>query len=277
MSEEKNDASTMDSGALLKEKILKDHPRLGPDDTFTFSCQPGISCFNHCCVDVNVFLSPYDVLRLKKRLGMSSEEFLDKYAIMPIQRDMKTPVVMVKMNEDEGKACPFLTEKGCGVYSDRPWPCRMYPLGLASPGQAGGEEQFYFLLKEDVCQGHETGQQWTVSGWITAQEIEEYNEIGELYSEITLHPKIAEGKALEPRQLNMLWTACYDLDKFRRFLFETSFFEKFDVDAETIERLKTDDLELLKFGFKWIKFFVLQEQTMAVKDEVHQAAKEMLS
>lgn len=277
MSEAKSDTCTMDSGVLLKEKILKDHPRLGLDDKFSFSCQPGISCFNHCCVDVNIFLSPYDVLRLRKRLGMNSEEFLDKYAIMPIQRDMTTPVVMVKMDEDEGKACPFLTEKGCGVYTDRPWPCRMYPLGLASPGEGSGEEQFYFLLKEDVCQGHEAGQEYTVSEWMTTQEIEEYNEMGKLYSEIMLHPKIVDGKELAPRPLNMLWTACYDLDKFRHFLFDTSFFDKFDIDADEIERLKTDDVALLKFGFKWIKFFVLQEQTMAVKDEVHQAAKAMLS
>jgi len=56
----------------LQEKILTDSPRLGPDDTFKFACHPGISCFNKCCGDVNIFLSPYDVLRMKRRLEMTS-------------------------------------------------------------------------------------------------------------------------------------------------------------------------------------------------------------
>ena len=56
----------------LQEKILEDFDRLGPDDQFTFGCHPGVSCFNCCCSDVNIFLSPYDVLRLKQRLGMTS-------------------------------------------------------------------------------------------------------------------------------------------------------------------------------------------------------------
>ena len=134
----------------LKDKILADYPRLGLDDKFTFACHPGVSCFNRCCNDVNIFLSPYDVLRMKKRLGMVSSDFLDKYALLPVQKDMKTPVVVLRMNDDESKACPFLTDEGCGIYSDRPWPCRMYPLGLAAQkdtpdGWRG--DRFDFLLQ----------------------------------------------------------------------------------------------------------------------------------
>jgi Fe-S-cluster containining protein len=141
-----------DERGRLEEKILTDHPRLGPDDTFKFGCHPGVSCFNKCCSDVNIFLSPYDVLRLKRRLGMTSGEFLDKYALLPVQKDMKTPVVMLRMNDDEIKTCQFLTDGGCGIYTDRPWPCRMYPLGLAAQkdtpdGWRG--ERFYFLLQEE--------------------------------------------------------------------------------------------------------------------------------
>ena len=59
---------TADPTQQLQEKILEDYPRLGPDDTFQFACHPGVSCFNRCCGDVNIFLSPYDVLRLKTGL-----------------------------------------------------------------------------------------------------------------------------------------------------------------------------------------------------------------
>lgn len=261
----------------LQEEILENYPRLRRADTFKFRCHPGISCFNHCCADVNIFLSPYDVLRMKNRLGLESGEFLDRFAVMPVQRDMKTPVVVLRMNDDEEKTCPFVTNTGCALYEDRPWPCRMYPLGLASPSEASREEEFFFLLEEDVCQGHECDVEWTVARWIEEQGIELYNEFGEFHKRITLHPEIQEGKPLEPKQTEMLFTACYDLDKFRRFLFETSFFERFEIAPGTIEQLKTDDVELLRLGFRWIRFFVLKENTLRVWEEVLKARQEQLS
>jgi len=53
----------MDSIQNLKEEIMKEYPRLTRDDTFTFACHPGVSCFNQCCRDVNIFLTPYDIIR----------------------------------------------------------------------------------------------------------------------------------------------------------------------------------------------------------------------
>ncbi len=80
----------------LQEKILAEYPRLGADDTFRFGCHAGVSCFNRCCGDANIFLSPYDVLRMKKRLDMTSSDFLDQYALMPVQKEMQTPVVVLR-------------------------------------------------------------------------------------------------------------------------------------------------------------------------------------
>ena len=169
MSDEEKPSGPENARRALEEQILKDAPRLGPDDRFKFACHPGVSCFNRCCGDVNIFLSPYDVLRMKKRLGICSTELLDKYCLVPVQKDMRTPVVILRMNDDEAKTCPFLTESGCGIYSDRPWPCRMYPLGLAAQkdtpdGWRG--ERFYFLLKEKGCQGFGEAKEWTVNEWI---------------------------------------------------------------------------------------------------------------
>ena len=49
---------------------------ISPQDTFRFSCSPVVVCFNECCRDLNQFLTPYDILRLKNHLGLSSGEFL---------------------------------------------------------------------------------------------------------------------------------------------------------------------------------------------------------
>ena len=133
----------------FKEHILKEYPRLTKEDKFTFSCHKGVPCFNACCGDVNIFLTPYDIIRLRKNLGISSNELLKKYTISPFDKNLKYPVVMLKMEDNEKKSCPFVGLHGCGVYPDRPWACRMYPLGLASPGDNGDDlnEEFYFLLK----------------------------------------------------------------------------------------------------------------------------------
>jgi Fe-S-cluster containining protein len=279
MSDDGKTPSDGDPRELLKEKLLEDHARLGPDDTFKFGCHPGISCFNICCSDVNIFLSPYDVLRLKERLGISSTEFLEKYTLLPVQRDMTTPVVLLKMNEDENRSCPFVTEKGCGVYTDRPWPCRMYPVGLATSrdSEDGWQgERFYFLLKEDSCLGHQEDREWTIREWMDNQEVDAYDEWGEAYKELSLHKFFEEIGDLPPSKMEMFFNSTYDLDKFRGFVFGSSFLDRFEVDEDFVHQMREDDEALLRLGFHWIRFALFGEQTMKVKPEAAEEVQEKL-
>jgi Fe-S-cluster containining protein len=261
---------------LLQEKIIEEYPRLGPDDTFTFACHPGVSCYNKCCGDVNIFLMPYDVLRMKRRLGIPSSEFLEKYVLLPVQKDMKTPVVMLRMNDDEAKTCPFLTDGGCGIYGDRPWPCRMYPLGMAArkdtpDGWRG--DQFYFLLHEDVCKGFGEPKQWTIREWLENQGIDEYDEWGQAFKELTLHSFFEKGGILSPEKMHMFYTSCYDLDAFREFVFESTLLQRFDVDEDFIEEMRYSEEALLRFAFLWLRFSLFGEKTVKIKEEVMEAFK----
>ena len=251
----------------FREQILQEYPRLGPDDKFRFACHPGVSCFNRCCHDVNIFLTPYDLLRLKDRLHMSSEEFIAEHTIIPLAKEMKLPVVQLKMKEGADLACPFLTAQGCGVYEDRPWACRMYPLGLASPGgdPSAPEEEFYFLLQEEHCAGHAEAKEWTIREWIEDQGIGPYDEMGERFKQISMHGFLQKPEPLDPRRIEMFFTACYDVDKFRRFVFDSSFLERFDLDEQTIEEIRNDDVELLKFGFRWVRYCVFGEPTLQMR------------
>jgi Fe-S-cluster containining protein len=253
----------------FKEKILKDYERMGLDDRFKFGCHPGVPCFNECCSDVNIFLTPYDVLRMKNALGMDSAEFLDQYTQMPIEKHMRYPVVMFKLDdEQEGKPCQLVGENGCTIYADRPWPCRMYPLGLASPKEGEeGEEEFYFLMKEDVCHGFAEPREWTVREWLADQGIEPYDEFGRLFKELTLHDHFDQGKGLAPEKMNMFHMACYDLDTFRRFIFDSTFLKRFAVEKEILAKIKDDDEELLRFSFRWLKFALFGEQTIMIRPE----------
>jgi Fe-S-cluster containining protein len=257
----------------LKEAILKEYPRLKKDSEFKFSCHPGISCFNNCCGDVNVFLTPYDVIRLKNRLKISSQEFLDKYTFLPIDENQNHPVLMLRLNQDEDKTCQFVGPKGCTVYEDRPWSCRMFPLGVASPkddGQ-GDADDFYFIIEEPVCKGYFEDKSFIVQQWLTDQKVEEYDEMGKLFKEISLHDYFQKGKKLDPPKLEMFYTVCYNIDKFREFVFESTFLKRFVVADDVVEKIKTDDKELLKFGFEWLKYCLFGEKTIKINSKSAEA------
>jgi len=176
------------------ENPLENARKLKLDDTFTFSCNHSLSCFNQCCADINIVLTPYDIIRIKNRLNISSDEFLNKYAVIPFGKQQKLPVVLLKMTENEGKTCPFVEGSGCSVYADRPWACRMYPLGLAASDKG---EEFYFIMQEEGCLGLSEKKEMTVQDWLADQGIKEYNEIGQHFQEITMHPFFKSGKDLD--------------------------------------------------------------------------------
>jgi len=253
---------------ILNEKILKDYPRLTENDSFEFQCHPGVSCFNKCCSDVNIFLTPYDIIRLKNHLGITSSEFLDRYTLLPVADDLRHPIVMLKMDEDKVN-CPFVTDMGCSVYEDRPWSCRMYPVGEASPNMNDDHlDGFYFLLKEDVCQGYEEkGKIWTIKEWIKNQGVIDYILPGERFKQISLHEFFSKAQAIEPYKLEMFYMVCYDIDKFRSFVFESTFLKRFIVDEEQIKIMKDDDLELLLFGFEWLRYALFGEEVIEVNEE----------
>ena len=40
-----------------------------------------------------------------------------------------------------------------------------------------------------------------------------------------------------------------------------------DVDSDEIEKIKTDEIALMKFGFKYLKYILMLEETLKVKEE----------
>jgi len=235
--------------------------RMGAEHRFRFRCYPGISCFTQCCQDVNIALTPYDVLRLKNALGIPSSEFLDKYTLVVPQKKRLLPLVLLKMN-DTDKRCFFVTEKGCAVYEDRPWPCRMYPLDAADDGT------YHLVTDHSRCKGLNEQEVHKIAEWLQEQGIEVYDEMNDLLSSITYTLQIEEFKNIEnPQIASMIFMSLYNLDRFREFVFKSSFLDRLFVESEKIEKIKNDDLELLKFAYDWIKFGLFGEKRFWVKDQ----------
>ena len=200
-----------DDAQDMKEKILREYPRLGVNDKFKFACHSKLACFTHCCADVNIALTPYDVLRLRKRIGMGSEDFIEKYTVLPpMAPGQKLPMVYLRMSEAD-KRCQFVGEKGCSVYEDRPWACRMYPIGHASGRTEANPqgEDFYFILRDRRCDGLDEERELTIREWMESQATGDYDAANDEYKELSLHPFLTRGYALEPQHRQMFFMACY--------------------------------------------------------------------
>ena len=242
-----------------RKKTHADKPeRMDADHVFEFSCSPGLPCFTQCCQDVTIVLTPYDVLRMKNALGISSEEFLDKYTLILSKNHKLIPLVLLKMNEQD-KKCPLVTENGCSIYEDRPWPCRMFPLDENDDGT------FRIIANRKLCQGLSSGEKWPISEWLVDQGVAIYEQMNDLFAQVTAPLQATDLDIDNPKIYQMTFMALYNLDKFREFVFKSTFLDKFDVDQTTIEKIKRSDIELLKFSFDWVKFGVFGQKTFTVK------------
>ena len=236
---------------------LEGHIKKG--ETFRFRCHKELDCFNRCCRNLNLFLSPYDVLRLKQGLGISAGEFIDQYTDAVLRKGKHLPELLLRMNDDEEATCSFLSEEGCTAYPFRPDTCRTFPAehGIYYD-ENGKKERVLFLRPPTFCEGiHET-RELTLESWQKDQEAETHNAMNELWGEVealfATDPWGAEGAG--GKRAKMAFMAAYNVDAFRAFLFESSFLKRCKIKSDLKMRLKRDDVAVMKFGFEWIKLFL---------------------
>ncbi len=245
----------------------KKTPLMTFQDNFRFHCHPGVKCFTSCCADVTIVLAPYDVLRLKNRLGITSGEFLERHTHILAKEKQVFPVVVLKMSENEKKSCPFVTDQGCTVYEDRPWACRMFPLDVDK------DEKFSVIAAHERCFGLLEDQEMRVIEWLEDQGVMDYQRVNNYYAELTNNPRLKDLEVENERIRQMVYMAAYDLDRFRAFALETRFLDMFDFDEVFREQIRVDDTDLLKLGLDWINFGLFGAKTLKVKPEVLEAKK----
>ncbi len=238
----------------IKKNNEIDNGLLALDTTFTFSCHKDLSCFTQCCSDVNILLTPYDIIRLKKRLNLSSGELLERHTIRVTRENLGLPLVFLKMKDDKEKTCPFVCPDGCMIYEDRPWSCRSYPLQPQSSHDTDKQEgESYSLMKWPFCLGFHEKKMWTVREWELDQGLGIYKELEALFKELAAQKNLQDQEIVNGEMHYMFYNACYDIDRFRDYVFESRFFEDLNIDKETIETIKFDDVKLLKLCFEWLK------------------------
>jgi len=256
---------------MVKKPLSKEKQGLTvltPENDFRFECRQDLDCFTRCCRNITIVLTPYDILRMKNVLNISSGEFLTNYTMSMIG-DTGLPVVLLKMKDDDEKNCPFVTRQGCMIYPDRPWSCRIYPLQPESSKiteRAG--KQYYSVMDVPFCLGFEASRSLALTEWIEEQGVSVYQKMEAPFKTITTNAFLGQNKITNTNIQEMIYMACYDLDRFKRFIVESTFLEHFEVEPEVVRKIKEDDVELYYFAMRWLEYGLLGQHVLKVKPAV---------
>jgi len=252
---------------------------LGGEKVIQFRCHKHVKCWNACCSNIDITLTPYDLVRLKNRLDMSSGDFLKRYTV-PYEMD-KDGMPGVKLRPVEGgTACQFMQPEGCGVYEDRPTACRYYPVALLS---LRNQEEFvdrtsYALVQEAHCLGHQEPQSQTIDQYRQEQGVDLYDEKARGWRQLVLKRKSAGPGIGRPPELSnqLFFMASYDVDRFRAFVSSETFNRTYDVPLEVMATLLADDEALMEFGANFLKHVLFNEKFLDERDGAFEARMERL-
>ena len=238
--------------------------------TIQFQCRKGIDCWNACCSNIDISLTPVDILRLSRRLDISTTEFLMQYTF-PYELE-PNGIAGVKFKPVEnGSACQFMRPEGCDVYSDRPTACRYYPVALLSMRRSDEttDRSAFALVKESHCHGHNEPRQISIEDYRQEQGVVEYDELGRGWRQLVLKKKSSGPTIGAPskRSLQLWFMACYDLDRFRDFIASTAFNDVYDIPWDEMQKILSTDDELMLFAFRFLRQTMFGEETIIMKTD----------
>lgn len=234
--------------------LLENFQHVSADQRLAFSCHPGIPCFTECCRELDLALTPYDVLRLKRHLNLSSSKFLDQYVIIEWEDQQLFPTCYLTMVDDGRASCVFVRGTGCTVYTDRPGSCRAYPAGRgAARSNSKTATESLVLIHEPHCRGFEKTSDQTVSSYLLEQGMELYNRFNDILLPLLQHPRIQQQQFRPSRlQLDQYILALYDIDQFRREMTEGRIAMQRPLTPQHLKGLAGDEEELLLLGLSWL-------------------------
>lgn len=252
-------------------KFIENLPEIGPNDTFCFDCGPQQPCFNRCCADLALPLTPYDVLRLQRQLGIDYGELLRLFTQMRAFPDTGFPLPFLRMVEGPDAPCPFVGPAGCSVYVDRPGACRSYPLGRGAKMASAGVAERFFVVREEHCKGFENGTCRAPAQWFADQGLDIYNRFNDRYMRLISMVRATE-KPLDFKMANMAILCLYQLDRFKEFIEKMGIFNHLEVAEEKKKLILSDSQEgyeaRLNFAFDWLELVIFgKAENLAKKGE----------
>lgn len=230
------------------------YDELGLEDSFNFTCGEGQPCFVDCCTGTRIWLYPYDVVRIRRALGISSGEFLRRYTWFLDPGPPGYPVLLLKSaNRGEGR-CPFAEDSGCTIYPDRPWICRLFPvIPVECRTDITSEADRRFnILEWEGCRGVGRGPAVTIREWWQRSGMSVYEEAYPDWQQLTEALKSSSLLPLSSEATEQFILGSYDPDLFREKLLTGEVRETLSLDKSELTRALIDDVFLLKIACRWM-------------------------
>lgn len=227
------------------------YPLLGFDDSFRFSCGEHQPCFVDCCTGTNIWLYPYDVIRISRSLGVSTTGFIQRFCWYMNPAPPGYPVLLLQnANEGEGR-CPFAEDNGCSIYPDRPWICRLFPVVPVECRidlTPEADRRFRIFVWDECC-GAGSGTAQTVREWWQRAGMNIYEETFLYWQRLTEELTCSDHLPLNGEKAELFKLGSYDPDRLLMILKAgDSPFQQ-----EELERAGKDDLFLLKLACRWLQ------------------------
>jgi Fe-S-cluster containining protein len=137
----------------------------GREEVFGYLCRRCLKCCHH----KNIQLNPYEVARLARNRGLTTDEFRAAFT------DQRAGLAL---RQTQSGACMFLGKEGCTVHPDRPLVCRLYPLGRHV--RADENEAFFHLQPHPHSHGTFT-RSGTIGEFLTSQDAHPFIEASDDY------------------------------------------------------------------------------------------------
>ena len=248
------------------------------EHTFSFRCHKNISCWNACCNNIDIALTPYDIIRLKQRLGMKSWEFLREYTT-PYEFE-KDGIAGVKLMPVEGgTACRFMNEEGCSRLHRPPDRLSLLPGRLGVNAQTGRIQRPPVLRHglRGALQGASRGEPDDHrSVFAPSRAWKSTTNTPHGWRQLVLKKKSSGATIGKPslKSRRLFFMANYDIDRFREFVRSEGFTKSFVIEDELFVRLMSDDVELMEFGYRLLQQVLFGEESIPMREEAINAQLE---
>ena len=165
---------------MTREEMFQDIESItvGLDDTFKFHCTQCGKCCRH---REDILLSPFDIFKMAKELGLAPAEFFAKYCRSHIGDNSRIPIVRLNSVGNDGH-CPLLRNNKCSVHKVKPAVCAMFPLGrYIAVNQDDAEKtsldgkSVKYLLQDPEC--GDVSETHTVRDWLADFDINTEDEV----------------------------------------------------------------------------------------------------
>lgn len=192
-----------------------DNMTIGVDEIFRFSCK---QCGKCCTEREDIILSPFDLFRASKKLGMTPDEFVKEYCDSYVGHTSKMIIVRL-MPRGSNRRCPLLKDRKCSIHDAKPTLCAMFPIGRGFKLDASkpvaeqiSAEAIKFIFNGAHCGNAEehTVREWLASFGIPIED-EFFIEWQKTIAEIGDATRYAEKVCSKEEVLNLIYTAIYGL------------------------------------------------------------------